>query len=86
MPIASAPPAAPELRLLAEFERLHAGWWTANAAAEAAEREFVLRLREHELGRGDLPAGSELQRLLDLHAAAARLQQEALQVLRDAPI
>jgi len=86
MPTASPSLAAPHRQLLADFERRYAGWWTANAAAEAAERELGLKLRRHELGTGEPPPGADLQRLLDLHAAAARLQQEAMQLLRDAPI
>ncbi len=86
MPTASPPPAAPQRQLLAEFERRYAGWWTAQAAAEAAERAFILRARQHELGAGEPPAPDDLRRMLDLHAAATRLQQDALQILRDAPL
>ena len=86
MPTASPSPAVTVRQLLAEFERRYAAWWTANAAAEAAERAIILRARQHELGAGEPPAGTDLQRVLDLHAAAARLQQDALQVLRDAPL
>lgn len=86
MPTASSPPTVPERRLLAEFERRYAGWWTAQAAAEAAERAFILRTRQHELGAGEPPPADDLRRMLDLHAAASRLQQDALQILRDAPL
>lgn len=78
--------ATPHRRLLVDFERRYEGWGTANAAAEAAERELALRVREHELGQGRPPAGTDVQRVLDLHAAAFRLQQEAMQLLRAEPI
>lgn len=86
MRTAPLPIATPHRQLLADFERRYEGWWTANAAAEAAERELALRVREHELGQGLPPEGAEVQRVLDLHGAAFRLQQEAMQLLRAAPI
>lgn len=76
----------PQREVLAEFERRYHAWCAASAAAEAAERDFAHRLREHELGRGEAPGGPAVQQVLDLQATAARLQQEAMQVLRDAPI
>lgn len=86
MRTASLHVAAPHRQLLVDFERRYEGWWTAYAAAEAAERELAARLREHELGLREPPAGTDLQRVLDLHAAALRLQQEAMQLLRAAPL
>jgi hypothetical protein len=73
-------------QLLAEFERRYACWCLANASAEAAERELARKVREHEQGNGPAPPGEEVQQVLDLHAQARRLQQEAVQLLRDAPI
>lgn len=86
MRTAPLPIATPHPQLLAEFERRYEGWWIANAAAEAAERELALRVRAHELGQGLPPAGADVQRVLDLHAVAFRLQQEAIQLLRAEPI
>ena len=86
MPTASPPLAEPQRQLLAEFERRYVRWRSAHAAAEAAGGALSLRMREHEFGAGGPPAGTDLQQVLDLHATATRLQQEAMQVLRDAPI
>ncbi|HYE40615.1 MAG TPA: hypothetical protein VEB23_11825 [Ramlibacter sp.] len=68
-------------QLLADFERRYAGWSAARAAAETAALALALRVQEHGPAE-DLA----LQRMLDLHAAASRLQQEAMQPLRDTPI
>jgi hypothetical protein len=73
-------------QLLADFERRYEGWCLASAAAEAAERELARKVREHESGNGPAPHGAEVQQVLELHAEARRLQQEAVQLLRDAPI
>ena len=86
MRTAPLPIATPHRQLLADFERRYEGWWTANAAAEAAEHELAVRVREHEAGRGSPPEGVDVRRVLDLHAAAFRLQQEAMQLLRAEPI
>lgn len=76
----------PHRQVMAEFERRYHAWCGASAAAEAAERDFAGRLREHEVGRGQAPGGPAIRQVLDLQAAASRLQQEAMQVLRDAPL
>jgi len=59
--------------VLAEFERLHAQWRQASAAADAIE------CRVYSDGPQD-------DRLLQQRLAADRLHQQAMQLLRDAPL
>jgi histidinol-phosphate/aromatic aminotransferase/cobyric acid decarboxylase-like protein len=72
--MASAPLHIPQShrQLLAEFERRYQSWRTVSAAAEAAQRA--------------LAPGAESRQVLDLQAEAARLQQQAVQLLRDQPL
>ena len=59
--------------MLTEFERLHAQWRQASEAADAIECTVYAD-------------GPQTQRLLEQRLAADRLHQQAMQLLRDAPL
>ena len=59
--------------MLSEFERLHAQWRRASAAADAIECTVY-------------SDGPQAERLLQERLAADRLHQQAMQLLRDAPL
>lgn len=72
--------------ILAEFECLYEQWRLACEAAGAAEATFMQAWREHAEGRGPAPDAGLLQRALDLRACASRLHDQAVQLLRSAPL
>lgn len=77
---------AQQRAMLLEYERLHAQWQAASEAAGEAECRLVRALRDHEHTGGPAPDACELQRVLQLRFAADALYQQAMQLLRDAPL